>query len=244
MLWLISPPHVPSQPDRLPVKGNVVDVLADDGFDHEVVGQRSLFNDGGGHRGGTHPQFLAAGAGALFTLGDLHVHDHRLDGDPLAAFVADELFGVPALGAGALGDWQRDDAFLTREVFGKGSAHRFAAELIFVFTSGRQGGVPRGGGGFAGDFLGAHAGFQLQKVELFRAEAFGAGAVLFEQHKPQPLLEEGMALVLPEDVLLELGDLQKSGRQLLGKLFRTGAWSGVVQGGLNVTEAIAVEQAT
>ena len=129
-----------------------------------------------------------------------------------------------------------------REVFGKGSAHRFAAELIFVFTSGRQGGVPRCGGGFAGDFLGAHAGFQLQKVELFRAEAFGAGAVLFEQHEPQLLLHEGIALVLPKDVLLELGVVQKSGRQLLGKLFRTGAWGGGVQGSSIITEAIVAEQ--
>ncbi len=48
------------------------------------------------------------------------------------------------------------------------------------------------------------------------------------QHEPQLLLHEGIALVLPEDVLIELGIVQKSGRQLLGKLFRTEDWGGGV----------------
>jgi hypothetical protein len=45
-------------------------------------------------------------------------------------------------------------------------------------------------------------------------------------------------------VFLELGDLQKSGHQLLGKLFRTGAWGGGVKGELIIAEAIAAAQDT
>ena len=56
------------------------------------------------------------------------------------------------------------------------------------------------------------------------------------------LLHEDIALVLPKDVLLELGVVQKSGRQLLGKLFRTGAWGGGVQEDSDITEATAAEQ--
>ena len=65
----------------------MVDVPADDGFNNEVVGQRSLFNVGGGYRSHAHPQFFATGAGALFPFGDLHVHDHRFAGDPLTGTI-------------------------------------------------------------------------------------------------------------------------------------------------------------
>jgi hypothetical protein len=94
--------HVASQADRLVKKRKVVNILVDNGLNNEAVCKHSFFNNRCRRRRSTHSGFLATGTRTFFALDDLHEHFDGFDGEAFAAFVADELFVLTALDAGAL----------------------------------------------------------------------------------------------------------------------------------------------
>jgi len=99
-------------------------MLVDNGFNNEAVCEHFFFNNSCRHRRSAHSGFLATGTRTFFPLNDLHEHFDGFDGEAFAAFLADELFVLTALDAGALARGQSDDAFLTGQIFWQRSANR------------------------------------------------------------------------------------------------------------------------
>jgi hypothetical protein len=65
-------------------------------------------------------------------------HFDGVDGEAFAAFVADELFVLTALDAGALARGQSDDAFLTGQIFWQRTRTALAAGFLPVSLRGER----------------------------------------------------------------------------------------------------------